>query len=96
MYDRFQGSFAGVYHSSTFNEIVKWMHQSAGALPFHAVYKSLADAGYVVRSAFPNLALPEMLEDPLQHTDALPSSQVAVKLRWYEEKFCRRGGQPVY
>ena len=99
IYNGFSGSFAAIYHASTFNEMLRWI-ASARAAPrtprFHDAYTHLADAGYIVRAAFPNLALRETSDDPLKHTDKLESAQIAVRLRWFEGKYCRRGGQPAF
>mmetsp|Transcript_6526 Transcript_6526/g.19352 ORF Transcript_6526/g.19352 Transcript_6526/m.19352 type:complete len:725 (+) Transcript_6526:194-2368(+) len=101
VHDAFSGSFAGIYHAATFNEILKWMAfatRRAVPPPFGRVYHHLSDLGYPVRAAFPNLALPQPVSSPLKGLAAsgnITSAQVAVRLRWYEGKFCRRGGQAI-
>eukprot|EP00038_Savillea_parva_P008045 m.174290 g.174290 ORF g.174290 m.174290 type:complete len:699 (+) comp13814_c0_seq1:184-2280(+) len=97
VYSGYSGLFAGIYHSATFNDILKWMASaSKSPPPFHNVFTHLADAGYVVRSAFPNLVLPHSRVDPLQDSSSLPAARVAVRLRWYEGKYCRPDGQPMW
>ena len=86
----FKGSFAGVYHRSTFGEILSWLeanlHKPDNELqPFHAVFPALADKGYIVRAAFPNLVLRELASNS---QDGADPKQVAVGLRWYEGKYC--------
>ena len=50
----------------------------------------VAAQGYIVRAAFPNLVL-RSLEKRLNSN--VDPKQIAVRLRWYEGKYCRRGGQ---
>lgn len=45
---------------------------------------------YIVRAAFPNLVLRELLGRP---KDGADPKQVAVGLRWYEGKYCDRDGR---
>jgi hypothetical protein len=89
-----------VYHSATFGEILSWLDAQLSKPdpelpPFHAVYSSLADKGYIVRAAFPNLVLREIVETSAEGGGAVDPKQVAVQLRWYGARFrtgfCTRG-----
>lgn len=93
----FEGSFAGIYHRAAYGEILSWIGRvlklkSKVTIKFSNVFTHLADKGYIVRAAFPNLVLPETSVDPLQQDEKDPRT-IAVRLRWYEGKYCRRGGQ---
>lgn len=87
------GSFGAVYHRSVFGEVLAWLdglRQQEQVVPFDQVYLHLSRKGYIVRSAFPNLVLRDIPEDPMSPEG--DARQVAVRLRWYEEKYCRSDG----
>jgi len=99
VYEGFEGSFAGLYHRTAFNEILSWIsrvRRAGSPAKFHMVYPHLSDKGYIVRASFPNLVLRKADNDPLKEVDALDSQRIAVRLRWYEGKYCGKGGHPIY
>ena len=51
------GSFAAVFSASTFLDAVTWLNQTNGTQPLYELVRSLADVGYIVRAAFPYLAI---------------------------------------
>eukprot|EP00121_Abeoforma_whisleri_P013104 Awhi_evm1s12094 len=58
------GSFAALYHSSTYDTIVSWLNNnksnSGSNPPFNDVFRHLAIEGHLVRSSFPPLVLEKM------------------------------------
>jgi hypothetical protein len=58
------------------------------------VLQHLADKGYIVRSAFPNLVLPSIDGSLFQNISQLYAKDMTVKLRWYEEDYCDENEKP--
>jgi len=91
-----RASFAGIYHRSTFGEILSWISSvldgpDGELLPFDGALMHLADKGYIVRAAFPNLVLRALPAQTGGEVDE--AKQIAVRLRWYEGKYCSRSGE---
>lgn len=92
-----QGSFAMMLHRSVFSELIAWLDLRAQAqrddAPFHSSFVHLADRGYIVRAAFPNLVLRRTALRPM--SQALTGRELAVHLRWTEPRFCLGQGREV-
>lgn len=70
------GTFAAVYHRSTYDHIVGWLESDA-AKPFDKVLLSLSMAGYPVRVAYPNLVVQELTGTSVEIVEG-----VAERSRW--------------
>eukprot|EP00039_Didymoeca_costata_P004468 m.73442 g.73442 ORF g.73442 m.73442 type:complete len:664 (-) comp12415_c0_seq2:98-2089(-) len=94
---KINGSFAAIYHRSTYDDILAWITKELSPVspkeydpkPFDRVYTHLSDLGYIVRGAFPNIMLKSF---PGPNTNTLEDPrQITVRLRWYQGKYCRNG-----
>lgn len=94
VHGHFQGSFAMMLHRSVFGELLSWLDRltltQRDGVPFHSSFVHLADRGYIVRAAFPNLVLRDNALQPALHSAT--GRELAVRLRWTEPRFCARSG----
>jgi hypothetical protein len=51
------GTFAAIFSQSTFTDVLAWFDHTNHTKPFHEILQSLTDVGYIVRVAFPYLAI---------------------------------------
>lgn len=79
-----KGSFAALYHRGSFGEMLSWLHahirSKADPPSFQSVFSHLAEKGYIVRGALPNLAA--LPGSNLQLHEAVATSEIAAHLRW--------------
>jgi hypothetical protein len=64
--------------------MLSWLHaliRAKGDLPaFQSVFAHLAEKGYIVRGALPNLAAVGVAGD--LDRESVPTSEIAARLRW--------------
>ena len=85
------GSFAVMYHSALFKSIVEWLDDKYNARPFDHIYPDLVKKGYIVRSAYPYLAVQD-----LQHTSNIDPSRQQQSNMQYRAKLHRWGALDAY
>eukprot|EP00123_Amoebidium_parasiticum_P016832 comp23601_c0_seq1/m.40108 comp23601_c0_seq1/g.40108 ORF comp23601_c0_seq1/g.40108 comp23601_c0_seq1/m.40108 type:complete len:668 (-) comp23601_c0_seq1:119-2122(-) len=86
------GSYAAMYHRSTYDTILQWLEDTRGQTPFDWVYHELAKKGYIVRSLFPNLVVPDInhpsTTDPERPDETRSPLERAKVHRWDFKKYC--------
>jgi len=85
------GSFAVMYHSALFQSIVDWLDDKYNARPFDHIFPDLVGKGYIVRSAYPYLAVQDV-----RHTSNIDPSRQQQSNMQYRAKLHRWGALDVY
>ena len=80
------GTFAVIYHSSVFQNIVDWLANAEAPLPFDHIFPVLSKAGHIVRAAYPPLAIQDV-----RHASSIDSSRRAQNDMTYRAKIHRWG-----
>jgi hypothetical protein len=86
------GSFAVLFHRDVFQPIIDWIDSSSR--PFDHVFEALADSGFVVRAAYPSIAVQDLTHE--SSVDPGRSGQQDVEMRarthrWSLDKMCYPG-----
>ena len=96
------GSFAVVLSRSVFTDALAWFEQTNNTQPLFSLVTSLADVGYIVRSAFPYLAIQDMASPPVfeggeleQQAGVTTSSTRSKVHKWVQQSYCHRLTEPV-
>ena len=83
------GSFAVIYHRNVFQPIVDWLESSSR--PFDHVFEALADAGFIVRAAYPSIAVQDLHHESSVDPNRKSQQDVEVRSRmhrWQLDKIC--------
>lgn len=90
------GSFAVIFHRDVLQPMINWIDSTSR--PFDHVFEALADSGYIVRAAYPSIAVQDLTHessvDPSRHNQR--NMQQRAKLhRWPLERMCKANGEPL-
>ena len=83
------GSFAVIYHRNVFEHIINWLETSSR--PFDHVFEALADAGFIVRAAYPSIAVQDLRHessvDPRRKSQEDFTGRAKLH-RWQLDRIC--------
>ena len=90
------GSYAVLYHRSTFSYILSWIKKSR--VPFDHIFKDLGMAGHVVRVAYPYVAIQDVAHNSTIDNRGTQQADLRARAKlhhWQLDRYCYPDFQPV-